>query len=81
MSPEAYQLSQYSVKSDVWSIGMIFYEMLAGYQPFGETTYEVVLQTITSGLLFASLLNVSPFTRLLLERMFHFDPNQRADTT
>lgn len=39
MSPEAYSYSQYSVKSDVWSIGMIFYELLLGCQPFNGYTW------------------------------------------
>ena len=30
MSPEAYSNNQYSEKSDVWAIGIIFYEMLTG---------------------------------------------------
>lgn len=34
MSPEAFADSEYSYKSDTWSIGIILYEMLIGYQPF-----------------------------------------------
>lgn len=30
MAPEAYMDNVYSDKSDVWAIGMIFYEMLIG---------------------------------------------------
>ena len=30
MSPEAYQQSRYSEKSDVWALGVILYEMLTG---------------------------------------------------
>ena len=30
MSPEAYHNNQYSEKSDIWSIGIIFYEMVTG---------------------------------------------------
>jgi len=30
MSPEAYQKSQYSEKSDCWAAGIILYEMLIG---------------------------------------------------
>ena len=33
MSPEAYKHSLYSEKSDIWGIGMIFYEMLTGRTP------------------------------------------------
>ena len=30
MSPEAYQQSRYSEKSDVWALGVILFEMLTG---------------------------------------------------
>lgn len=30
MSPEAYTSNAYSEKSDMWAIGIIFYEMLTG---------------------------------------------------
>ena len=30
MSPEAYGKSRYSEKSDIWALGMIYYEMITG---------------------------------------------------
>ena len=30
MSPEAYQQNEYSEKSDIWGIGVTFYEMVTG---------------------------------------------------
>ena len=33
MSPEAYNKNRYSEKSDVWALGIIFYEMLTGKTP------------------------------------------------
>lgn len=33
MSPESYSKSQYSEKSDIWSLGIILYEMLTGKTP------------------------------------------------
>lgn len=81
MSPETYRNSQYSAKSDVWSIGMVFYEMLVGGQPFANATWESVFKAITSEKLMATLpYDLAPFSRLILERMFQIDPNSRADT-
>lgn len=34
MSPEAMELTQYSVKSDIWALGITFYEMLFGSVPW-----------------------------------------------
>lgn len=33
MSPEAYNDSIYSEKSDVWALGIVFHEMLTGTMP------------------------------------------------
>lgn len=33
MAPESYTKSRYSQKSDIWSLGIIFYEMLTGKTP------------------------------------------------
>lgn len=30
MAPEAYNFTKYSEKSDLWALGVIFYEMLSG---------------------------------------------------
>lgn len=36
MAPEIIQYNSYSSKSDLWSVGMIIYEMLHGYTPFDD---------------------------------------------
>jgi serine/threonine protein kinase len=44
MSPEALKNSEYSFKSDVWSIGVILFEMLTGKTPW-YAKYEKELLT------------------------------------
>jgi serine/threonine protein kinase len=34
MSPEALQNNIYSIKNDIWSVGVIFYEILHGKAPW-----------------------------------------------
>jgi mitogen-activated protein kinase kinase len=46
MSPERIQGSRYTVKSDVWSLGITLLELGAGHGPWGKLTTLVALLTI-----------------------------------
>ena len=55
MAPEIYEEAPYSYKSDVWAMGCVFYEMLAGKPAFGgENLSRVVLKVGTTRLLIIS---------------------------
>lgn len=43
MSPERLEGEEYSFPSDIWSIGMILYEMVAGQSPFPITDKPILL--------------------------------------
>ena len=43
MSPERLEGEEYSFPSDIWSIGMILYEMVAGHSPFPITDKPILL--------------------------------------
>jgi len=50
MPPEALNSNKYSHKSDIWAIGVIFYEMLTGSTPWTgrtETELKAKLKTIS----------------------------------
>ena len=34
MAPEIFEMQEYDIKADVWSVGCIFFEMLVGGPPF-----------------------------------------------
>ena len=38
MAPEALRGDKYNTKADIWSIGVIFFEMLFGYCPYEDKT-------------------------------------------
>jgi serine/threonine protein kinase len=40
MAPEALKKNLYSYKSDVWGIGMIFYQLASGDRPFKGKSEE-----------------------------------------
>ena len=49
MSPEALQGNDHDFRTDIWSLGVMFYEMLTGQRPFrGETTGELITKIITA---------------------------------
>lgn len=43
MAPEVLQFQRYDCKVDMWSVGVILFELLNGYPPFrGRTNFQVV---------------------------------------
>lgn len=76
MSPEAYTKSEYSYKSDVWGLGVIFYEMLLGSQPFKGIDYKTLIKQCETGSFYTSL-EISPLSKLLLSKLMSVDITKR----
>jgi serine/threonine-protein kinase ULK/ATG1 len=81
MAPEVLAGNDYNNKSDLWSIGMVFYELLTGKPPFfalsmGELKNKILLKS-------GQNLNLKKFshfcneTKLLLKKILEPDPNKR----
>lgn len=49
MSPESYRDNVYSSKSDVWSMGIIFFEMLVGETPDKNLSYSEMSGNLMAG--------------------------------
>ena len=77
MAPEAYKQNAYSEKSDIWALGVIFYEMLAGKtcdQGMTMTTYLDMIER--QGVPLPAQGN--PFCKHILGWMLRHNPAQRA---
>jgi len=81
MAPEVLrQTEEYNIiKAEVWSIGVTFYELLTGIQPFLNcTTQQSLLAAQIFGLDFS---NFSPVVKQLLKHMLTPNPDERANIT
>jgi len=78
MPPEILLKKKYSIlKAEAWSIGVTFYEMLTGVQPFADCpTVDSILRAQAFGLDFFKF---PPAVERILRRFLALDPQQRVD--
>jgi serine/threonine protein kinase len=75
MSPELLQGKPYSFSSDIWSLGIICFQIIHGRHPFGKPSdLQEYRATIHNAITFPPF--YEPF-HSLLKSMLHVDPNQR----
>ena len=79
MAPEILKGCNYNIKADIWSMGVVLFEILFGYCPFEERTICRLLSKIESKpLQIPKHINkISEFTEKLLVKMLIVDPKKR----
>ena len=82
MSPEQTRCESLDSRTDIWSFGCVFYEMLAGRAPFsGDTISETLTAILERGPNWALLPTDVPLSvRTLLLRCLEKDRNARLDS-
>ncbi|XP_004714186.2 ribosomal protein S6 kinase alpha-6 [Echinops telfairi] len=86
VAPEVLMQQGYDAACDIWSLGVLFYTMLAGYTPFANgpnDTPEEILLRIGNGkfsLSGGNWDNISDGAKDLLSHMLHMDPHLRYTT-
>ena len=67
MSPEIIKYKNYSNKSDLWSIGMILYELLTGKSPYKASThYELIKKIDTTPIMLPKCIHITDSCKDLL---------------
>jgi len=81
MAPEVLKGYPYNIKADVWSLGVVLYELLYGVCPYEEKTLPALINLIDKKtLVFHSEINtISPNTENLLRRMLTYDHKARIE--
>lgn len=82
MAPEIQFGSQYSSNVDMWSLGIILYELITGQTPFPrvKTQYELAMELKNKGSKSYSLpstVKASPELRNLIEKLLTINPTNR----
>lgn len=79
MSPEAFRKGA-SLKTDIWSAGVVLHEMLAGDLPFYDEDMFVLMDAIRSNEPAPLPANIPPPLRGVVERALRKDPEERFES-
>ncbi|KRX08092.1 Protein kinase-like domain [Pseudocohnilembus persalinus] len=83
MAPQILSGEQYSIKCDVWSLGIMFYQILYGYLPWIENTniQELLKKIKNQKLSFAPSVKVSDELKDIISNMLQIDEANRISMT
>lgn len=80
MAPEILTYQKYNSKADLWSVGIILYEMLSGNTPYNsKSIYELVCDIKKTKITLPHFVHVSDDCIDLLHRLLIVEPNMRIN--
>jgi serine/threonine protein kinase len=82
MAPEIFQGQKYTTASDIYSFGMIMWELMTGRRPFWNRSHDTdLIIEIVDGLRPPIVTNAPGGYIELMEECWHSDPNKRPTAT
>lgn len=79
LSPEIIENSPYNFKSDIWSLGVLLYEICALKPPFGGASLHILALQIVRGVFQAVPGHFSPNLKNLISSLIQKDPAKRPN--
>lgn len=80
MAPEIIKYNSYTNKSDLWSLGVILYEIIIGKPPYKASTHLELINKIDKTPVYLPLsILISDHCRDLIQKLLQKDPNRRID--
>jgi len=80
MSPEICAAEKYTLKSDIWSLGCIIYELCAREPPFNANSHFQLVQKIKEGKVPPLPNHYSPELNAVIKDCLRVNPDRRPDT-
>ncbi|RIB10564.1 kinase-like domain-containing protein [Gigaspora rosea] len=78
VAPEVFNEKQYSFSSDIYSLGMIMWELTTGQRPFCDRAYDIHLMLNICSELRPDITEDTPFIwAILMQQCWHSDPLKR----
>ena len=80
-SPEVWRDESYDTKSDIWSIGCVFYEVMALLPPFRARDMDGLFKKVTTGAYEVPPSLFSSELTLLIHNLLKINPKDRPSCT